>query len=50
MGVAPGMSNLLTGYAASKLDSVSTVNIYVGGLPKIRTQPWEYKAVFHQLM
>jgi len=46
MGVAPGMSNLLTGYAASKLDSVSTVNIYVGGLPKIRTQPWEYKAVF----
>jgi len=46
MGVAPGMSNLLTGYAASKLDSVLTVNIYVGGLPKIRTQPWEYKAVF----
>lgn len=46
MGVAPGMSNLLTGYAASKLDSVSTVNIYVGGLPKIRTKPWEYKAVF----
>ena len=46
MGVAPGMSNLLTGYAASKFDNVSTVNIYVGGLPKIRTQPWEYKAVF----
>ncbi len=46
MGVAPGMSNLLTGYAASKLDNVQTVNIYVGGLPKIRTQPWEYKAVF----
>ena len=46
MGVAPGMSNLLTGYAASKLDNVQTVNIYVGGLPKIRTKPWEYKAVF----
>lgn len=46
MGVAPGMSNLLVGYAASKLDSVLTVDIYVGGLPKIRTLPWEYKAVF----
>ncbi len=46
MGVAPGMSNLLTGYAASKFDIVRTVNIYVGGLPKIRTKPWEYKAVF----
>jgi saccharopine dehydrogenase-like NADP-dependent oxidoreductase len=46
MGVAPGMSNLLTGYAASKLDSVHNVDICVGGLPKIRTKPWEYKAVF----
>ncbi len=46
MGVAPGMSNLLTGYAASKLDRVTTANIYVGGLPKLRTKPWEYKAVF----
>ena len=46
IGVAPGMSNLLTGYAASQLDQVTTVDIYVGGLPKIRTKPWEYKAVF----
>lgn len=46
MGVAPGMSNLLTGYAASKLDSVENVEIYVGGLPKLRKKPWEYKAVF----
>lgn len=46
MGVAPGMSNLLTGYAASKLEKVSNVEIYVGGIPKIRHQPWEYKAVF----
>ncbi|MAE07432.1 MAG: saccharopine dehydrogenase [Bacteroidetes bacterium] len=46
MGVAPGMSNLLVGYIASKLDSVLTADIYVGGLPKIRTKPWEYKAVF----
>lgn len=46
MGVAPGMSNILVGYAASKLDSITTADIYVGGLPKIRTLPWEYKAVF----
>ncbi len=46
MGVAPGMSNLLTGYAASKMDKVDNVEIYVGGLPKIRQLPWEYKAVF----
>ncbi len=46
MGVAPGMSNLLVGYAASKLDKVIRADIYVGGLPKIRTLPWEYKAVF----
>jgi len=46
IGVAPGMSNLLTGYAASQLDQVTKVDIYVGGLPKIRTKPWEYKAVF----
>jgi len=46
IGVAPGMSNLLTGYAASKLDEVENVKIYVGGLPKQRLLPWEYKAVF----
>lgn len=46
MGVAPGMSNMLTGYAAHKLDHVLKVDIYVGGLPKVRTKPWEYKAVF----
>lgn len=46
MGVAPGMSNLLVGAAVEKLEHVSNIDIYVGGLPKIRTQPWEYKAVF----
>ncbi len=46
IGVAPGMSNMLTGYAAHQLDHVSKVDIYVGGLPKVRTKPWEYKAVF----
>ncbi|NOX87159.1 MAG: saccharopine dehydrogenase [Chlorobi bacterium] len=49
MGVAPGMSNLLTGYAASKMDRVNNVEIFVGGLPKVRQLPWEYKAVFSPL-
>ncbi len=46
MGVAPGMSNLLAGYAAAKMDEVENIDIYVGGLPVKRTLPWEYKAVF----
>lgn len=45
-GVAPGMSNLLTGFGRHLLDKAETALIYVGGLPEIRTQPWEYKAVF----
>ncbi len=46
MGVAPGMSNLLAGYAGTLLDRYESLEIYVGGLPKIRTWPWQYKAVF----
>jgi saccharopine dehydrogenase-like NADP-dependent oxidoreductase len=46
MGVAPGMSNLLTGYAHNQMDKTDKVVIYVGGLPKIREWPYEYKAVF----
>jgi len=46
IGVAPGMSNLLSGYAAAQLDEVEQVDIFVGGLPKVRKLPWEYKAVF----
>lgn len=45
-GVAPGLSNILTGYAASKLEMVDTAITYVGGLPEIRQWPYEYKAVF----
>ena len=45
-GVAPGMSNMLTGYGRHLLDKAETAVIYVGGLPEIRTRPWEYKAVF----
>jgi len=45
-GVAPGMSNLLAGHAASLLEETHSILIYVGGLPEIREWPFEYKAVF----
>ena len=46
IGVAPGMSNILTAFAASQLEKTFKVKIMVGGLPKNRQLPWEYKAVF----
>ncbi len=46
MGVAPGMSHVLSAYAAGKLDQTDKLVIYVGGLPVVRTKPFEYKAVF----
>lgn len=46
MGVAPGMSNVLTGYAHYQLDKTISAETYVGGLPRVRTKPYEYKAVF----
>lgn len=48
-GIAPGMSNVLTACADQKLDNTEEVLIYVGGLPKKRIWPWEYKAVFSPL-
>lgn len=45
-GVAPGMSNLLSGYVNSILDVTETILIYVGGLPVVREYPYEYKAGF----
>lgn len=45
-GVAPGMSNLLAGWAASRLDPCERIDIVVGGLPVIRQKPFEYKAPF----
>lgn len=45
-GVAPGMSNVLTGYADHLLDKTEIALTYVGGLPEIREWPYEYKAVF----
>jgi saccharopine dehydrogenase-like NADP-dependent oxidoreductase len=48
-GVAPGMSNILTGHACRMLDKTESVLIYVGGLPEYREWPYEYKAVFSPL-
>lgn len=46
IGLAPGMINVFTGYAASKLDKPMNANLLVGGLPVIRKKPYEYKLVF----
>lgn len=46
IGVAPGMSNVLIGYGATLLDTLEKGITYVGGLPVVRTWPYEYKAVF----
>ncbi len=45
IGVAPGMSNLILGYHDAQMP-VSRFECYVGGLPRIRKKPFEYKAPF----
>ena len=45
-GVAPGLSNLLTGYVHHVLDRTDRAVICVGGLPKVRHWPYDYKAPF----
>jgi saccharopine dehydrogenase-like NADP-dependent oxidoreductase len=45
-GVAPGVSNMMVGHAAARLDTVERVEIYVGGLPVQRRWPYDYKAGF----
>lgn len=44
-GVAPGMSNLILGYETARM-SVERYACYVGGLPVVRTWPFQYKAPF----
>ncbi len=46
LGVAPGAINILTGYAAEKLDQVEEIKLYVGGIPVRPEAPIEYKHVF----
>lgn len=45
MGVAPGIPNLIAGYYNEKME-ISHFEYMVGGLPKVRTFPFEYKAPF----
>lgn len=46
MGVAPGMSHLLSAYGTTQLDKTNDIKIYVGGLPKDTSSYWQYKAPF----
>jgi saccharopine dehydrogenase-like NADP-dependent oxidoreductase len=49
-GVAPGMSNMITGAEVARLERAGgraeSVAIYVGGLPRERRWPFQYKAGF----
>ena len=45
-GIAPGFSNLVVGTAQADMDSVERFECRVGGLPVVREEPFEYKAVF----
>jgi len=44
-GVAPGMSNLILGYYNERM-KITNFECLVGGLPKKRVYPFEYKAPF----
>ena len=44
-GVAPGLSNLIIGNLASK-NKINEIQTMVGGLPKEKNPPWNYKAPF----
>lgn len=45
-GVAPGMSHILSAHGARMLDECREIEIYVGGLPRERRWPFDYKAAF----
>jgi len=44
-GVAPGMSNFIIGCYNEDM-KIDALEIYVGGLPKVRKKPFQYKAPF----
>lgn len=44
-GVAPGMSNFIIGHHNEEM-KIEALEIYVGGLPKVRKKPFQYKAPF----
>ncbi|MCH2141612.1 MAG: saccharopine dehydrogenase NADP-binding domain-containing protein [Phycisphaerales bacterium] len=45
-GVAPGMTNLLAGVAARQLQPCTSIDMWVGGIPKHPVPPWNFKAAF----
>lgn len=45
-GVAPGLSNLTAAHGVRLLDRATHIDMYVGGLPKVRRWPFEYAAGF----
>ncbi len=45
-GVAPGCHNMILGDLSRKWDRITSFECLVGGLPVIRTWPYEYKAGF----
>lgn len=45
MGIAPGMDNFILGHHYRKME-VTDFKCYVGGLPKLRSHPFQYKAPF----
>ena len=45
-GVAPGMVNILAEYGIRQLDTVESVQIFVGGLPQHPEPPLNYKIVY----
>lgn len=45
-GVAPGLCNIIAGHVYGLLERTESYTCYVGGLPKAREWPFEYKAVF----
>ena len=45
-GVAPGLCNIMAGHAVGLLDEAHSYSCYVGGLPVVRTWPYEYRSVF----
>lgn len=46
LGVAPGLINILSGYSYSKLDSLDSLHLYVGGIPLQPDNPLAYNHVF----
>jgi saccharopine dehydrogenase-like NADP-dependent oxidoreductase len=45
-GVAPGLSHMIVGFAASQMSSVERVAIFIGGLPAAPGGLFDYKASF----